>query len=67
MEQMTLNNTFNTRAARGFLDDVKTRIEQLQRIVKNKTNLSINNWNSSLLKIKPIFLLTIGIQAFIMK
>lgn len=47
MEQMSSNNSFNTSEARDILDDVKKRIQVLQNIVRSKTTISINNWNSS--------------------
>ena len=52
---MSSNNTFNTSAARGFLDDIKTRIGKLQTTLESKMRLTENNWNSTVhLQLKKI-------------
>jgi predicted RNA-binding Zn-ribbon protein involved in translation (DUF1610 family) len=55
MEQMSSNNTFNTSAARGYLDDLKTRVGQLKTTLDSKTRLNKINWNSTVhLQLKNI-------------
>jgi glycerophosphoryl diester phosphodiesterase len=55
MEQISSNNTFNTSAARGYLDDLKTRIGQLKTTLESKTRLNEINWNSTVhLQLKKI-------------
>ena len=52
---MSSNNTFNTSAARGYLDDIKTGIGQLQMTLESKTKLNEINWNSMVhLQLKKI-------------
>lgn len=48
MEQMSSTNTFNTSAARGYLDDLKTRVGKLKTTLESKTRLNEINWNSML-------------------
>jgi hypothetical protein len=55
MEQISSNNTFNTSAARGYLDDLKTRVGQLKMTLESKTKLNEITWNSTVhLQIKKI-------------
>jgi hypothetical protein len=55
MEHISLNHTFNTSAARGYLDDLKTRVGQLQTTLESKTRLNEINWNYSVhLQLKRI-------------
>lgn len=55
MEQMSSNNTFNTSAASGYLDDLKTRVGQLKLTLESKTRLNEINWNSTVhLQLKKI-------------
>jgi hypothetical protein len=55
MEQISSNNTFNTSAARGYLDDLKTRVGQLKTTLESKTKLNEINWNSTVhLQLKKI-------------
>lgn len=47
MEQISSNNTFNTSVARGYLDDIKTRVGQLKMTLESITRLNEINWNST--------------------
>jgi hypothetical protein len=52
---MSSTNTFNTSATRGYLDDLKTRVEQLKMTVESKMRLNEINWNSTVqLQLKEI-------------
>jgi hypothetical protein len=44
MEQISSNNNFNISAARGYLDDIKTRNGQLKTTLESKTRLNEINW-----------------------
>jgi hypothetical protein len=55
MEQIFSTNTFNTSDARGYLDDLKTRVGQLKTTLESKTRLNEINWNSTVhLQLKKI-------------